>query len=201
MTLNYDLPTDWDEIYENGAHNTDFNLAIRRRLGWYNHVRHRGRYVADSITRRFKDAQNNCRHLYGDLASIMSKEEEEQVKDLCAMINLGNCYIGYKKPWGHWEDGRRPTYLHWKPGEPNNYGGNEGCAEIHTSGQWNDIKCTLSRIGICERARIHVVGHYIAVMRKLNWADSNKRCQELFSTDLATIENARENIMVRRACS
>ena len=69
----------------------------------------------------------------------MSKEEEEQVKDLCAMINLGNCWIGYKKPWGHWEDGRRPTYLHWKPGEPNNYGGNEGCAEIHTSGQWNDI--------------------------------------------------------------
>ena len=63
------------------------------------------------------------------------------------------------------------------------------------------ILCTLSRIGICERARIHVVGHYIAVMRSLNWADANKRCQELFSTDLATIENARENIMVRRACS
>ena len=32
----------------------DYNLAIRRRLGWYNHVRHKGRYVADSITRRFK---------------------------------------------------------------------------------------------------------------------------------------------------
>jgi len=205
LNLDYDSLASWDAIYESesiaSANNDNLSNHIRRRLGWWNIARHKGRYVADGVTRRFKDAQNNCRHLYGDLASIMSKEEEEKVKDLCAAWNLGNCWIGYKKPWGHWEDGRRPTYLHWKPGEPNNYGGNEGCAEISSSGQWNDIKCTLSRIGICERARIHVVGHYIGVMRSLSWADANKRCQELFSTDLATIENARENIMVRRACS
>eukprot|EP01084_Bolivina_argentea_P041463 76529_1 len=197
VTLHYDNLIEWDQIY---SANGDI-LAHRRRLGRWNIAHHVGRYVADGITRRFKDAQANCEHLHGELASIMSKEEEEEVKDLCAMFNQGNCWIGYKKPWGHWEDGRRPTYLHWKPGEPNNYGGNEGCAEIHTSGQWNDIKCKLSRIAICERPRIHVVGHYLAVMRKINWWDANKRCQELFSTDLATIENARENIMVRRACA
>lgn len=201
ITLNYHDLTDWSSIHEEYDVDT---IAIRRRLyGWNSRQRpkYKGRYVADGITRKFKDAQGTCRHLYGELASIMSVQEEEQVKTLCAKWNLGNCWIGYKRPWSHWEDGRRPTYLHWLPGEPNNYGGNENCAELKYSGQWNDVKCKEQRIGICERPRIHVVGHYIAVMRALNWKDANKRCQELFSTDLATIENARENIMVRRACS
>eukprot|EP01084_Bolivina_argentea_P244597 409727_1 len=69
------------------------------------------------------------------------------------------------------------------------------------SGRWNDIRCRDQRVAICERPRVHFVGHYIAVMRKLDFKRANKRCQELFSTDLATIENARENILVRRACS
>eukprot|EP01084_Bolivina_argentea_P083540 151251_1 len=199
--LSYDIPSNWNKIYESALSNINIEYSSRRRLGWWNKAKIKGRYVADGISRRFKDAKNYCRHIYGDLASIMSKEEEEKVKDLCAKWNLGNCWIGYEKPWGHWSDGRRPTFLHWKAGEPNNYGGSEGCAEISSSGLWNDIKCSRSRIAICERPRIHVVGHYVAVMRNLNWRDANKRCQELFSTDLATIENARENIMVRRACS
>lgn len=199
--LNYHDPDDWSSIHEEYD---AVAISIRRRLwGWNSRQRpkYKGRYVADGINRKFKDAQGTCRHLYGELASIMSVQEEEQAKTLCSQWNLGNCWIGYKRPWSHWEDGRRPTYLHWIPGEPNNYGGNEDCAEMKYSGQWNDIKCKKQRIGICERPRIHVVGHYIAVMRALSWRDANKRCQELFSTDLATIENARENIMVRRACS
>ena len=44
-----------------------------------------------------------------------------------------------------------PNQNVWYAGEPNDYGNNEDCAELHpSSAQANDLDCTWNRFGVCE---------------------------------------------------
>lgn len=46
----------------------------------------------------------------------------------------------------------RQTYFNWRSGEPNSYGGQENCVEMHErDGQWNDGVCTGHKSFICEK--------------------------------------------------
>ncbi|CAG0889938.1 unnamed protein product [Darwinula stevensoni] len=40
-----------------------------------------------------------------------------------------------------WHDGTEASYSHWGTGEPNGHGGGEICAEMVTTGFWNDVNC------------------------------------------------------------
>ncbi|MEW5849173.1 MAG: DUF4215 domain-containing protein [Myxococcota bacterium] len=42
------------------------------------------------------------------------------------------------------------TYQAWTTGEPNQYGGNEDCAEFYSGGAWNDQGCSTSSPFACE---------------------------------------------------
>jgi hypothetical protein len=46
--------------------------------------------------------------------------------------------------------GALPTYNRWAGGEPNNYNGNEDCAQM-TSGGWNDLDCNSLLSAVCEQ--------------------------------------------------
>ncbi|CAH2330250.1 Hypothetical predicted protein, partial [Pelobates cultripes] len=53
-----------------------------------------------------------------------------------------------------WIDGANysASVQFWKKGEPNDYGKNEDCALLHTTGEWNDMPCTFTdSYAICER--------------------------------------------------
>ena len=41
-------------------------------------------------------------------------------------------------------------YENWNGGKPNDYGSGEDCAEMYTSGVWNDLKCTSTSRYVCE---------------------------------------------------
>ena len=54
-----------------------------------------------------------------------------------------------------WIDGTNvaATGSHWRTasGEPNNWGGNEDCTEMHFDGKWNDNGCFREFAFICKK--------------------------------------------------
>merc|ERR1719242_2725946 len=83
------------------------------------------------------------------LASIHSEAENSKAKSTCG----GYCWIGgYRKGSGNnfgWEDGSSWDFNKWNPGEPNDWGGNEDCAQLYSNGNWNDNRCDISLAAIC----------------------------------------------------
>ncbi|CAG2235688.1 unnamed protein product [Mytilus edulis] len=52
----------------------------------------------------------------------------------------------------NWNDGTKPDFLYWAPGEPNGYSG-ENCAIIDKSARkWHDVKCSISDLysAVCQ---------------------------------------------------
>ena len=49
-----------------------------------------------------------------------------------------------------WVNGSSVTYTHWRAYEPNDYLGNEDCAEMEVSGLWDDEDCWETQIYVCE---------------------------------------------------
>ena len=53
-----------------------------------------------------------------------------------------------------WSDGSPLQYVKWSPGEPNNAGGNEDCAEYNVyNNAWNDNSCYIPNAYICAVVR------------------------------------------------
>jgi len=83
----------------------------------------------------------------GHLATITSVEERSFVTSLGAG---STAWIGgfqadnSVEPAAGWTwiTGEPWDYTAWSSGEPNDFNGNEDCAQMYTSGLWNDINCT-----------------------------------------------------------
>ncbi len=88
-----------------------------------------------------------ARAMGGNLASITSAEENEQVTRIANgnVVWIGGIRKGSGNGPGanhwYWSDGRPWTYTNWHPGEPNNYGGVENRVHLgwHTARTWNDV--------------------------------------------------------------
>ncbi|MCC7108518.1 MAG: CotH kinase family protein, partial [Deltaproteobacteria bacterium] len=50
-----------------------------------------------------------------------------------------------------WADGSELSFDAWAPGEPNDWGDAEDCAEARPDGQWNDLFCDAELPSLCER--------------------------------------------------
>lgn len=48
------------------------------------------------------------------------------------------------------------TFNKWRQGEPNNAYDEEDCAEMVSSGGWNDVSCLITMYFICEFDKEHV---------------------------------------------
>uniref|UniRef100_A0A8C4R181 C-type lectin domain-containing protein n=1 Tax=Eptatretus burgeri TaxID=7764 RepID=A0A8C4R181_EPTBU len=46
-------------------------------------------------------------------------------------------------------DGSAATFEKWRPGEPNNAAGNEGCVDLSADGHWNDVECISCAVFDC----------------------------------------------------
>ncbi|KAL6740154.1 hypothetical protein Aduo_013539 [Ancylostoma duodenale] len=99
----------------------------------------------------FDEAEKKCQALGAHLVSIHSEEENQFVR--AKKDKSGKWY---------WVDGTEMNFTRWSVGEPNNSGGNEGCAEMFIYSissvrdtYWNDIPCSRTmRFFVCKLLRV-----------------------------------------------
>ncbi|XP_037810576.1 C-type lectin 37Db-like [Lucilia sericata] len=106
------------------------------------------------------NAYSICRSLGGFLASLETSQEATQLSDY-----LNSKYSTNKIFWlsasdqdveGQWywyNTGEVIIYANWDAGQPDNYKGNENCAQLLKNGgkyKMNDVHCGLRQYYICE---------------------------------------------------
>ena len=106
------------------------------------------------------EARQRCLQVGGDLASVLSAEDQSKVAAL--MVNHGNYWIGLNDRTTEgtfvWSDGNAVSFQNWAPGEPNDHEHDEDCAtavygklsdyEYHKN--WNDLACWNRLKSICK---------------------------------------------------
>ncbi len=101
------------------------------------------------------EAEHACKKQGGELVSFKSQAENDAFRAAIAgRFPFDRAWLGLTDEGheGRWTTvtGRPMRYAHWRPGEPNNAGGNENCAEWYADdGGWNDIPCDQPHVGIC----------------------------------------------------
>ncbi|XP_026115239.1 CD209 antigen-like protein C [Carassius auratus] len=109
-------------------------------------------YFFSSEKKNWNESRRYCRERGTDLIIIKNKEEQDFVKNICGSDHfwIGLTDIEEEGRW-KWVDGSTLTSEFWKSGEPNDYQGNEDCANTRSLG-WFDTKCDSSVKWICEKS-------------------------------------------------
>lgn len=111
------------------------------------------------------DARVACDAVGGRIAEIMSQPENAFITSMLQALNgsssvCRNLWIGLEDfvvdGQFTWQGSKEvPEYSNWKPGEPNNAHGNEGCVELDCSGRWNDANCETAHFPfVCESSDV-----------------------------------------------
>lgn len=101
-------------------------------------------------------AQNYCRVMYTDLATILSDTDWLRFNNEAAGKGLATpVWVGLYNDVNGWRWSlndlqlKNLTYTYWYPGEPNNAGGKQSCVLVVDYGLWYDEDCTFLRPFIC----------------------------------------------------
>ena len=98
--------------------------------------------------------------------------------------------IGYRSVSSEGSQSFKTWFTNWASGEPNDSGGDEECAEMYPSGEWNDIPCDDSsdyHEGVCEYSD----GAYDTTS-DTSFTDARSECQSR-GGDLVVIDDLEEN--------
>ncbi|XP_033746963.1 lactose-binding lectin l-2-like [Pecten maximus] len=109
------------------------------------------RLFTDSKT--WSEAQDECKNHDSNLVTIETQEENTWLKGI--QFTQNNPWIGAytddaRTVWRWVSDNSTLTYTDWRPGEPNDVGGNEDCVHLKSDG-WNDGRCSIAFAFICEK--------------------------------------------------
>uniref|UniRef100_A0A7N9AK97 Type-2 ice-structuring protein-like n=1 Tax=Mastacembelus armatus TaxID=205130 RepID=A0A7N9AK97_9TELE len=114
------------------------------------------KYVPKAMT--WADAQKNCLLQNGWLASVRDAKEYAAIQKVITdakgtgLIWLGGHDLTQEGKW-KWIDGTPFTYTKWRPGQPDNWQGNEDCLHLNAEGKWfwNDLDCQTPLPSVCVR--------------------------------------------------
>ena len=107
----------------------------------------------------WKEARQYCLTAGGDLASILSLEEQLQINIMTG--SHGRYAIGLNDRGAEdtfvWSDGNAVNFTNWHNGEPNDAGGEDCTAVVYGFlggkmwyGHWNDYPCLMKLKAICK---------------------------------------------------
>ncbi|NWU20107.1 SFTPA protein, partial [Dyaphorophyia castanea] len=100
----------------------------------------------------FASALQSCEEVGGTLAAPKNEEENKAILDIVKQYNQ-YAYLGIRKgeTSGQFKyiNGTPLNYSNWHQHEPDGKG-KEKCVEMYTDGTWNDKKCNMYRLTICE---------------------------------------------------
>ncbi|MBX3226431.1 MAG: hypothetical protein KIT84_32780 [Labilithrix sp.] len=173
-------------------------------------------YCAYAQADTWEDAEERCVKTGGHLASIPTREVNDALHlVLGSPVRAGRAaWIGLESPtkskagW-RWNTGEAVTAASWNASEPNNWDGNEACAEwLFANGRWNDTRCNLQQPFICESSGdkpLACTGHpvtglgrsYCYVGREVTHAEAKAQCKQMGGR-LATPKIAAENEALKK---
>ncbi|NXO27529.1 SFTPA protein, partial [Cisticola juncidis] len=100
----------------------------------------------------FVSALQSCEEVGGTLAAPTNKEENKAIMDIVKQ-HKQYAYLGIRKGEVSGQftfiNGTPLNYINWYKHEPNGKG-REKCVEMYTDGTWNDKKCNMNRLTICQ---------------------------------------------------
>ncbi len=100
----------------------------------------------------YANASSTCNMVGGNLVTVNNAAENLALANWLnenETIWLGLNDIAEEGAW-RWVSGSTYTSAFWASYEPNNSGGNEDCAEMHSNGYWNDVDCNTVQFPACE---------------------------------------------------
>ena len=114
------------------------------------------RYKVFTESRTWHDARTVCKLLRGDLASVLSKEEEITIAGLIPSSKKRSWFwfglndIETERVFV-WSDGSESSYQNWVGIEPNNgVPGGEDCMMATGSMEWYDAECQRKEYFVCK---------------------------------------------------
>ncbi|XP_053541101.1 C-type mannose receptor 2-like isoform X1 [Ictalurus punctatus] len=96
-----------------------------------------GRYIYNSNTMTWLEAQSYCRQHYTDLTSVRNTTEHLAIQGLVT----GSAWIGLFRDAWKWVDKTNFSTISWMSGKPDNALGNENCGYVN-NGQAADAQCS-----------------------------------------------------------
>ncbi|XP_045188208.2 perlucin-like protein [Mercenaria mercenaria] len=126
--------------------------------GWLSHAS--SCYLFSHDTEEWIGALNICRELGGQLIEIEDADEDNYILSQARNINksfwIALSDLQLEGTWV-WMNSKaqlvQGAYSNWRPGQPDNSGGDENCANLEDSFhmKWNDLSCHTVQNYICER--------------------------------------------------
>ncbi|XP_019060886.1 C-type lectin domain family 4 member K [Fukomys damarensis] len=114
-------------------------------------------YYFSHVTKTWYSAEQVCVSKNSHLTSVTSRDEQEFLYKIAGELPtwIGLTKAGSEGKW-YWVDDtpfNKDSVRFWLPGEPNNMGSNEHCANIKVPSlqSWNDASCDNKVLFICKR--------------------------------------------------
>ena len=116
-------------------------------------IRHYRFNVTQSLL-TWEEARQNCLAAGGDLASILSAQDQSKINNLTESKPYYWIGLNDRAVEGTfvWSDGSALGFTNWNFAQPDDGGGSEDCAHVNfpTHGEWNDLPCSLKIKSICK---------------------------------------------------
>ncbi|TRY65491.1 hypothetical protein DNTS_021724 [Danionella cerebrum] len=148
-------------------------------------------YVLIHENRTWNLARTYCLQNHIDIATVQTTTDWIELKKARA-DDPSLAWIGLYddvKGWRWSSNNETPLFMHWDQNQPNNMNGNQLCVLIQPSGFWDDKRCGLASIFICESKGMPVFVN----SSRLFWPSAQTYCRQRYN-DLFTVRTLAENM-------